>query len=37
MAFKWIKKHIAGFDGDPDNVCVGGESAGGSWLFELSC
>lgn len=29
VAFEWIKKYIGGFGGDPDNITVGGESAGG--------
>ena len=28
-ALRWISKYIQGFGGDPDNVSVMGESAGG--------
>jgi carboxylesterase type B len=35
VAFEWIKRNIAGFGGDPDNVTVGGQSAGGSLLLNL--
>lgn len=34
VAFEWIKRNIAGFGGDPDNVTVGGQSAGGSLLLN---
>lgn len=27
-AFRWVKQHIAGFGGDPENVTVIGESTG---------
>jgi carboxylesterase type B len=32
-AFEWVRKHIDGFGGDPDNITVIGESAGASKLF----
>jgi len=28
VAFQWVKQHITGFGGDPENVTVIGESAG---------
>jgi carboxylesterase type B len=37
LAFKWVKKHIAGFGGDPGNVTAAGESAGGISLSTLLC
>lgn len=37
LAFQWIKEHIAGFGGDPDNVTAVGESAGAISLSTLLC
>ncbi|KAF2874778.1 para-nitrobenzyl esterase [Massariosphaeria phaeospora] len=37
VAFRWIKKHIAGFGGDPTNITAAGESAGGISLSTLLC
>lgn len=37
QAFRWVKRHIAGFRGDPDNITAAGESAGGISLSTLLC
>jgi carboxylesterase type B len=37
LAFRWIKKHIAGFGGDPNNITAAGNSAGGISLSTLLC
>lgn len=37
LAFRWIKKHIAGFGGDPNQITTSGESAGGISLSTLLC
>lgn len=37
VAFQWIKKHIAGFGGDPNRITASGESAGGISLSTLLC
>ncbi|KAK7191621.1 carboxylesterase [Paraphaeosphaeria sporulosa] len=37
LAFQWIKKHIAGFGGDPNRITASGESAGAISLSTLLC
>ncbi|CAG9102641.1 unnamed protein product [Plutella xylostella] len=36
LALQWVKKHIAQFGGDPDNITIGGESSGAVLVHYLT-
>jgi len=36
-AIAWVKRNIANFGGDPDNITIGGQSSGGASVFAQMC
>lgn len=37
FATRWVKRNIAAFGGDPDNITIGGQSAGGMSVSAQMC
>lgn len=37
QSLKWVQQNIEAFGGDPDNVTIFGESAGGAFVSILCC
>jgi carboxylesterase type B len=37
LGMRWVRRHVAGFGGDPRNVTAAGESAGGIALSTILC
>ena len=37
FATRWVKRNIASFGGDPDNITIGGQSAGGMSVCAQMC
>jgi para-nitrobenzyl esterase len=35
MGLRWVRENIRGFGGDPDNITICGESAGGTAVYDM--